>query len=136
MLEQQEATPSLRRVACKTVLIVEDDTATAELFALILSETPPYRPLVVSSLGESLRVAHSSQPDLLLLAYYVPTMTVLDLYYQFHAREEFARTPILLMSTAPLSDEEEQEMNAHQIRFLRKPFDLDVFLETIEHLVS
>jgi DNA-binding NtrC family response regulator len=59
-------------------------------------------------------------------------MNGLELYDHFQMREELKAIPALLMSAhAPL-----REMKKRNIYFVKKPFELEELLETIEKLLS
>jgi CheY-like chemotaxis protein len=136
MLEQQPAASMTEVVDRKTILIVEDDSATGFMLVSVIEQTTPYHTLLVKSSTEALRVVQENTPDLFLLDYYLAGMNGLTLYDRLQSTHGLETVPAVLMSAGTLPLEREQEITDHQIVFLRKPFDLDELLETIEHLLS
>ena len=116
----------------KTILIVEDDTATGELLYLFLSEETPHRAIVVSDAFQALKVIRDVTPNLFLLDYRLPRMNGKELYKQLRATQGLEHVPTIITSTKAL----EQEAGDLNVTVCLKPFDLDELLATIEKLLA
>jgi CheY-like chemotaxis protein len=136
MMKQQEAASLTEAVDKKLILIVEDDGDTGFMLCSAIEENMPYQPLLVEGATEALQVVEERSPDLFLLDYYLPVMNGLELSDRLHRISGLQAVPTILMSAGTLPLSFEQEINAHQIVFLRKPFDLEEFFEVVERLLS
>jgi CheY-like chemotaxis protein len=116
----------------KTILVVEDDAFIGELLTLAISQETPFKALVVPDGFEALQLVHEYKPSLFILDYHLPDMNGIALYDRLHALKELASTPALLIS-ANLPN---RELAKRQLTGMRKPFDLNLLLETIERLVG
>jgi len=70
-------------------------------------------------------------PNLLLLDYLLPGMNGIELYDRL---EEVAPIPAILMTASRQLPQE--QIQQRQLITFRKPFELDVFLATIETLLA
>jgi CheY-like chemotaxis protein len=121
-----------KRSDIQTILIVEDDFALGGLLMDIINDETPYKAFFASSGEQALQLARSLKPDLLLLDYQLPCMNGLELYDTLHAMEGFAKIPALFMSAnAPIS-----ELEKRRVSFIKKPFELEDMLYSIEVLLS
>ena len=122
----EEETPA------KTILVVEDDELIGTFLTEAISQETPYHALLVSDGFEALKVTHHIKPSLFLLDYRLPKMNGLELYDQLHAKEGLETVPAILISAnLPL-----RELTKRSIPSLKKPFDLDQLLQTIEKTIA
>jgi CheY-like chemotaxis protein len=135
MLKQQETASISEAGEGKMILIVEDDADTGLMLVCALEECTPHSPLLVESSTAALRTVQEKTPDLFLLDYYLPAMTALELSDRLHSIKGLQAVPTIVMTAGTLPLGDEQEIFARQIVLLRKPFDLDELLETIETLL-
>ncbi len=119
-------------IPAKTILVVEDDELIGTFLAEAISQETAYHPLLVSDGFEALKVTHDIKPSLFLLDYRLPKMNGVELYDQLHTREGLETVPaIILSANLPL-----QELTKHGLVGLKKPFDLDQLLQTIEKTIA
>ena len=111
--EAQEAT--------KTILVVEDDLAIASFLVAAIEQETPYRAIMATDSHAALELVRHFIPNLLLLDYRLPGMNGIELYDHL---KEVAPIPAILMTAS------------RQLITFRKPFELDVFLATIETLLA
>ena len=121
--EAQEAT--------KTILVVEDDLAIASLLVAVIEQETPYRALVATDSHAALELVRHFLPNLLLLDYRLPDMNGIELYDRL---KEVAPIPAILMTASRQLPQE--QLHQRQLIAFRKPFELDVFLATIETLLT
>jgi CheY-like chemotaxis protein len=121
-----------KRPSTQTILVVEDDFTIGGLLTDIINEETPHKAFLVSSGEQALQLVRGLKPDLFLLDYQLPCMNGLELYDTLHSMKSFAERPALFMSAdAPVS-----ELEKRHVCFIRKPFELEDMLNTIEILLS
>ncbi len=105
----------------RSVLIVEDDEATREAFALILSQEG-YR---VETAGNGLaaleRLRSSGRPGLIVLDLMMPVMDGLQLQEHLARDEELADIPVLICSAA--GERGRRRLAIQPAGYLDKPID-------------
>ena len=118
--------------AAKTVLICEDDSNLRTLVRLALGEG--YRFFEAPDGASAVALARRTRPDLIVLDLMLPGQSGLDVLSELRSRDEFAGTPVIVISAWSFSDEE--ALTAGAARFLAKPFDpnelRDVAVELLE----
>jgi len=121
--EAQEAT--------KTILVVEDDLAIASFLVAAIEQETPYRAIMATDSHAALELVRHFIPNLLLLDYRLPGMNGIELYDHL---KEVAPIPAILMTASRQLPQE--QIQQRQLITFRKPFELDVFLATIETLLT
>ena len=119
----------------KTIFIVEDDAVHAALLHDIFTSETSYRTIVASEAIAALELLQLSRlkPDVFILDYWLPGIDGIQLCHCLRAQAVFQTVPVLLLSAMPPSSEEER---AVLTACLRKPFELDELLSTIDTLVA
>jgi CheY-like chemotaxis protein len=116
----------------KTILVVEDDSDLAEFFVQALKDETPHQVMLVADGFQALKMVRSIKPDLFVLDYQLPSMDGIELYDQLHTTEGLEDVPALFMSAnAPTG-----ELKKRRVYYIKKPFELDDMLKTIENLLS
>jgi CheY-like chemotaxis protein len=124
--------PVQERAPAKTILIVEDDADVGEFFVQAVQQETPYQSLLAADGFQALKMLRSLKPDLLVLDYLLPGMNGLEIYDQLRAMPGFETIPVLFISAnAPTG-----ELQKRCVYFLRKPFELEALLQTIEDLLA
>jgi DNA-binding response OmpR family regulator len=116
----------------KTILVVEDDASIGELLTLAISQETPFKALLVLDGFEALQLVHEYTPSLFILDYHLPDINGIALYDRLHALKELASTPALLIS----ANVPHREIAKRSLTGMRKSFDLNQLLATIERLVE
>ena len=109
----------------RCILVIDDDAATRELLELALS-AEGYRVLQASHGIAALEILAHHQPDLILLDARMPIMDGWEFLEAYHQRPEPA-VPIIGLT----ADSNALPTDA----LVRKPFDLDDLLGTIDNLL-
>lgn len=126
------SSPSQGQPKSKTILVVEDERAIAELVGLVLSQETAYQTTCVSDGKEALSLAREVTPVLFLLDYQLPSMTGIQLYDQLHSNKDLETIPAIMMSAnLPMP-----ELEKRQIVPLAKPFDLDELLSLVDRVLE
>ena len=118
----------------KCILVVEDDVANGACFAEMIVQETPYYVLLASTSLRALEIVRHIKPNLFIFDYRLPQMNGVQLFDQLHALAELEDVPALIL-TACLEDCE-AEIEARKLIALRKPFDMDKFLLTIEEMLE
>jgi two-component system OmpR family response regulator len=117
----------------RSVLIVEDEPLIRELVAEHL-RSEGYAVRVASHGAEGLALAREAPPDVILLDLMMPVMDGHD-YLDALAREPgLVEVPVLLMTAAHKSDSAFGHSRVQGL--IVKPFDLDVLVAAVEHVVD
>ena len=117
--------------ATKTILVVEDDSYISSFLVEAIEQETPHRAIVASDDRAALELVRHFIPDLLLLDYRLPGMNGIELYDRL---KEVAPIPAILMTASRQLPQE--QIQQRQLITFRKPFELDVFLATIETLLT
>lgn len=117
----------------KTILVVDDELANAEVLGLIL-EDEGYRVATASDGRTGLDRVAEVKPDLVILDYMMPIMNGGDMGAAL--RENPATRGIRILMNSSMPEESVRSHFAGYDRFLRKPYSVDVALRLIEELLS
>ena len=131
MSEDQKSSSGENSTKVKTILVVEDDEAVGEFVVNALLMETPYQALLATNGKQAIEIAHSLKPNLFLFDYRLPDMNGLEIYDHLYELKEYKDVPAVLMS-ANMPKEGTKERN---IIALKKPFELDELLQTIETLL-
>ena len=116
----------------KTILIVEDERVIAEVFSAVL-EDEGYRVLIANNGKQGLDRLAEGQPDLVLCDVMMPGLDGRDVARAMSASPRYRTIPLILMSAALISVNKGEYPYAY---FLRKPFDMDYLIETVEKALN
>jgi len=129
--DQQAA---LKAVPVKTILVVEDDADIAAFLSLAIAEETPYHPLIVPDGSEALRVMQHIKPNLVMIDYRLPHMNGIELYDLLQETPGHEALPTINLSAS--LEKHEQELRERHLLGLKKPFELDELLQTIEQVFA
>lgn len=117
----------------KTILIVEDNLDSREIYAEILRDEN-FEVIEAEHGKEALCYLqdHTDLPDLIIMDLTFPFMTAEEFVDQLNARSEWNNIPVLVVSGQVNTREESIKLKAQG--FIKKPFDIDPFLSTIRDL--
>jgi CheY-like chemotaxis protein len=116
----------------KTILVVEDDPDVGEFFVFALKQETPYQSLLVPNGFEALKLVSTIKPDLFVLDYQLPNMNGIELYDHLHAMHGLEDVPALFMSANLPTG----ELRKRRVYYIKKPFELEELLQTIENLLT
>ncbi|QDE93595.1 hypothetical protein BHS06_33975 [Myxococcus xanthus] len=114
----------------KRLLIVDDELAIVEALQDILS-VEGYDVDTAFNGAEGLHRMADAKPDLVLLDLMMPVMDGREMLRRMREDDGLRGIPVVVMSAGRISDEERRS----SARFLAKPFELDVLLDTIAELL-
>jgi CheY-like chemotaxis protein len=119
--------PALRR---RTVLVVDDEAPSFELFRFIL-ENGGFRAVLASRGAEALRLAKDEHPDLILLDLLMPGMTGLEVCRRLKADPPTAAIPVVFVSAVAGRSEIEEGLRTGGADYIVKPFDPDEIVRKV-----
>lgn len=123
----------------RTIVLVEDDLANAEVLTLLLQTGNNYDVLHFREGGEvlaHLNLIQEKRPALFLLDYQLSGMTALNLYERFQTAEGLEKVPVLVVSATTLSEEQKERLHQLGLLLIPKPYDVDELLTTIDHMIT
>ncbi|MCP3062821.1 response regulator [Myxococcus sp. K38C18041901] len=115
----------------KRLLIVDDELAIVEALQDILS-VEGYGILTAFNGAEGLQRMADIKPDLVLLDLMMPVMDGREMLRRMRDDPALKGIPVVVMSAGRISEEERRS----SARFLAKPFELDLLLDTISELLG
>ena len=116
----------------KTILVVDDELASAEVLSLILEEEG-YRTFCAANGQQGLARAREVRPHLVILDFMMPVMNGGEVGAALRAMPELSSVKILMNSGLP-----EAAVRQHFEKFdafLRKPYNVDIALKLIASLL-
>ncbi|MEW6707095.1 MAG: response regulator [Pseudomonadota bacterium] len=117
----------------KTILVVDDELANAEVLSLILQEEG-YRVFCASNGQHGLERVDEVHPDLIVLDFMMPVMDGAEMGRTLRASPATRHIKILMNSS--LGEGALREHFTGYDAFLRKPYNIDAALELIARLLS
>jgi len=135
MLQEEKLTVTAKNDGVKIILVVEDDHDTQGFFSEALSMLTPYHIQIVRNATEALDRVKQIKPNLFLLDYHLPKMNGIELFDCLHAIPELENIPAVIIS-ATTTEHMKREIEGRKLKYIEKPFDLDVFLGTIEQEIA
>lgn len=116
----------------RTILAVDDEHDILLVIDLLLSEAN-FTVVKASNGKEALARLAETRPEVVLMDIMMPVMSGLDTLKIIKADPDYQKIPVVLMSAlSPRVSREEYPWDA----FLRKPFEIDELLGTIERLTG
>ncbi len=115
----------------RTILVVDDEPAIRDFVGAVL-EDEGYDVVVAETGRQAVDKLYTELPDLVLVDVMMPEMDGREVVRWVRDQSEFANIPIVMMSAAARFERLHADVNA----FLRKPFDLEHLLDTIEHILN
>ncbi|MFL6663581.1 MAG: response regulator [Rhizobacter sp.] len=117
----------------KTILVVDDELASAEVLSLILEEEG-YRTFCAANGQLGLARALDVRPQLVILDFMMPVMNGADMGEALRASAPLRDAKILMSSGLP--EDAVRQHFAKYDAFLRKPYNVDVALKLIASLLQ
>jgi CheY-like chemotaxis protein len=117
----------------KTILVVDDELANAEVLSLILEEEG-YRVFCASNGRHGLERVAELRPDLVVLDFMMPVMDGAEMGRALRAAPATRHIKILMNSS--LSEDAVRQHFTGYDHFLRKPYNIDLALEVISRLLG
>ncbi|MFL7868840.1 MAG: response regulator transcription factor [Anaerolineales bacterium] len=117
------------------ILVVDDDSHATTLLEKVLA-LKGHQATSVNESSETIRVAHSITPDLILLDLMMPEPNGFEVCKMLRADPIFANTPIVIITAMDDNASKETAYSAGANDFLTKPFRMDDLAQTIQALIG
>jgi CheY-like chemotaxis protein len=114
-----------------TILIVDDEATTAEMFSLML-ENEGYKTAVVHGTGTAIRAIQQHRPDLLLVDVMMPGLSGLELCRFIRREPELRDLPVVIASAMSQPEDVQAGLDAGADVYLMKPISKADLLEGLE----
>ena len=114
-------------LSATTVLVVEDDAATREMYRQALAASGHRTIAVADGLG-ALRHLEGDRPDVVVLDLMLPTLAGQDVYRELRANPDTREIPVVIVTG---SDARELQLNDFRF-FLRKPVSPETLTRIVE----
>jgi DNA-binding response OmpR family regulator len=124
------AKPSMSKI-----LIAEDQADLREMIAFTL-QLAGHEVISVADGLEAFNQAEEAKPDLIILDLHMPKLTGYQVCERLKARDEFHRTPIVIISAKGNADEVQAGLDAGAEEYIRKPFELDHLMQRVDALLT
>jgi signal transduction histidine kinase/ActR/RegA family two-component response regulator len=115
-----------------TVLCVEDNPANLLLVARLLARRPDIRLISANNGRTGVELAHSAQPDVVLMDINLPGISGLTALHMLQADTTTAHIPVLALSANAMPRDVEKGLAAGFFRYLTKPIRLDEFMQALD----
>lgn len=123
----------------RTIILVEDDPANAEVLALLLQAEKTYEVLSFREGAEVLADLDNikgKRPALFLLDYQLSGMTALDLYERLRTVEDLEKVPAIIVTAITLAEEQKERLQQLGLILIQKPYNIDDLLTAIEQATA
>jgi DNA-binding response OmpR family regulator len=117
------------------ILVVDDDMHATTLLEKVLA-LKGHQATSVNDSSETMRVANSTIPDLILLDLMMPEPNGFEVCKMLRADPNFAKTPIVIITAMDDNASKETAYSAGANDFLTKPFRMDDLAQTIQALIG
>ncbi|SDX46142.1 two-component system, chemotaxis family, response regulator CheY [Collimonas sp. OK242] len=119
----------------KTILVVDDSTVMRKLIAATLADSV-YQVLLAADGAAALQHARAAAVDLVLTDWNMPIMGGHLLIRELRQLENYAETPILVLTTEASDTEKSDARAAGASGWLRKPIEPATLLEVVASLLD
>src|SRR6187399_3418784 len=117
-----------------TILIVEDEDDVAVLLRYNL-EAEGFRVATAASGDEAVERIRDGVPDLILLDWMLPGLSGIELCRRWRAREETARTPIIMITARGEEEERVRGLATGADDYVVKPFSMPELMARVRGIL-
>ena len=118
-------------MADQTILIVEDERDTVEMYRIVL-EVEGYQVMVAYTLQGAIKQLEKKKPDLVLLDVALRGTSGLDLCEKIRGDPELADLPVVIISNLDSPEEIKAGLDAGANVYLTKPISQNELLEAVQ----
>ncbi len=115
----------------KTILIIEDEPDTAEMFAEMM-RLSGYRVVKTFSGDTAMELILREKPDALILDIMMPDVSGLDVLHDVRKMKELAGLPVIIVSAKGLPSDIRVGLNAGATTYLTKPVAFQDLKKAVE----
>lgn len=119
----------------KTILVVEDNELNMKLFHDLL-ESQGYNIQQTRNGVESLKIARTQKPDLILMDIQLPEVSGLEVTKWIKEDDDIKQIPVIAVTAFAMKGDEEKFRNGGCEAYIAKPISVNGFLETVARFLS
>jgi two-component system, cell cycle response regulator DivK len=119
----------------RQVLVVDDNADMRALIGMLL-EDEGYHPSYAADGPTAIEQACAHPPDLILMDISLPGMSGWETVERLREMADFRSTPIIAVTAHTSRQDQERSLAAGCNLHLNKPFDIDVFLQSVMQFVG
>jgi DNA-binding response OmpR family regulator len=117
------------------ILIVDDDVHATTLLEKVLA-IKGHEATSVNDSSETIQVANSTTPDLILLDLMMPEPNGFEVCKMLRADPNFAQTPVVIITAMDDNNSKETAYGSGANDYLVKPFRMDALSDAIDALLA
>lgn len=118
-----------------TILVVEDQIETAEMFAEML-KLSGYRVVITNVSREAMRLVAQEKPTAVILDIMMPDISGLEVLKYMRAEDEFKNTPVIVVSAKSLPDDVKAGFDEGATEYLTKPVSFMDLKKAVEDALA
>ena len=122
-------------VACKTVLIVEDNELNMKLFHDLL-DAHGYATIQTRSGMDALGLAREHKPDLILMDIQLPEVSGLEVTKWLKDDDHLRSIPVVAVTAFAMKGDEERIRQGGCEAYISKPISIGTFIETVRRFIG
>lgn len=126
---------SITKAMKKRILVVDDDEKIRKMLAFLLT-AKGFAVESASNGKNALTALENSKPNLVILDLMMPHMDGFEVCEQMHARGYLDKTPVLVLSAYPYSEDVAKLISLGVSDFLSKPFVSSELLKKANNAIS
>ena len=119
----------------KTVIIVDDEPDTAEMFAEMM-RVGGYRVVKVSRGSHATQIISAEKPDIVILDVMMPDISGLEVLRFMRREPSLKKIPVILVSAKSMPTDIKVGMNAGASRYFTKPVSFPDLKKAVGELLS
>lgn len=116
------------------ILVIDDDFANRRVLQLVLKRNG-YRAYLAGDGCEGLRVAQETQPDLILLDFFMPGEDGFEVLIQLKADDRLKNIPVVIFTVLVREESERKALELGAAAYVTKPFDIDEVITCIRRIL-
>lgn len=118
----------------KKVLVADDEIHIVHVVAMKLRNNG-FDVVTAENGAESLKLALSEKPDIIITDFQMPAMTGLEMIEELRKHDDMLDVPVIMLTARGFAIEEDQKQNLNISRFISKPFSPKELLNQIEEVL-
>ena len=119
-----------------TILYIEDELSNLALVKHILTRRPSIKLLHSAQGLPGIEIAKSQRPSLILLDVHLPDINGPEVFNRLQSDPVTRGIPVIVVSASAMPQDIDRLLKAGVARYLTKPLDLKLFLDTVDGFLS
>jgi CheY-like chemotaxis protein len=116
------------------ILVIDDDFANRRVLQIVLKRNG-YEAVLAGDGCEGLRLASETQPDLVLLDFFMPGEDGFEVLAQLKADPALRDIPVVIFTVLVREESERKALEMGAAAYVTKPFDIDEVITCIRRIL-